>query len=345
MVRVCGPPHMTERDIHPHKARRDFLKAKAQSVKEAAARTYEYPTKHFVNYLSNRGIESMNHIDGYLLEQWKLERKDEDIVPITLHNNVKHLRVFIRWCESSEIVKEGLANKMQIPDVTETETVSKESVSHERMDDLLTYLEHYEYATRQHALFKFLWHAGCRISGAMALDLEDFRPQENHVRFRNRPKKGTPLKNNNKSERNITLNAEIIGLLNDYIDARRRDITDEHGREPLFTTTQQRLTRQRAYKNFVALTRPCITDSGCPHDRAIDECEAAQNKRKATGCPSSTSLHPIRRGSITYHLTQGWPKEEVSSRCDVSVEVLEKHYDARTKEDKREQRSEFVDNL
>lgn len=237
---------MTERDIHPHKARRDFLKAKNQSIKDAAARTYEYPTKHFVNYVGDRGIESMNSIDGYLLEQWKLERKDEDIVPITLHNNVKHLRVFIRWCESSEIVKDGLADKMQIPDVTENETVSEESVSRERMDGLLTYLEHCEYATRQRALFEFLWHAGCRISGALALDFEDFRPQENHTKFRDRPKKGPPL--NNKSERNITLNAEIIGLLDDYKDARRRNITDEYGREPLFTTSQQRLRKPRHTK-------------------------------------------------------------------------------------------------
>jgi site-specific recombinase XerD len=130
--------------------------------------------------------------------------------------------MFIRWCESSEIVKDGLADKMQIPDVTENETVSEESVSRERMDGLLTYLEHCEYATRQRALFEVLWYAGCRISGALALDFEDFRLQENHTKFR---------------------------------------------------------------------------DSGCPHDRDTDGCEAAQNKPKATGCPSSKSLHLIGRGS------------------------------------------------
>ena len=86
----------------PHKARRDFLKAENQSLKDAAARTYEYQTSHFVNYVGDRGIESMNSIDGHLLEQWGLERKDEDIVPITLHNDVRRVRMFIRWCESSD---------------------------------------------------------------------------------------------------------------------------------------------------------------------------------------------------------------------------------------------------
>lgn len=39
----------------------------------------------------------------------------------------------------------------------------------------------------------------------------------------------------------------------------------------------------------------------------------------------------------------GWPKEKLSERVDVSVSVLEKHYDARTHEKKREGRKEFVD--
>lgn len=56
-------------------------------------------------------------------------------------------------------------------------------------------------------------------------------------------------------------------------------------------------------------------------------------------------MHPIRRGSITYHLNQGWPKEKVSERCDVSLEVLDKHYNEQTKEDERQARRKFVDRL
>ena len=114
------------------------------------------------------------------------------------------------------------------------------------MDGLLTYLEHCEYATRQRALFEFLWYAGCRISGALALDLEDFRPQENHTKFR---------------------------------------------------------------------------DSGCPHDRDTDGCEAAQNKPKATGCPSSKSLHLISFGATA-------APEPISqwARRVVSLTVLGRRY-------------------
>ena len=88
--------------ITPRKARRDFLKSKRQSIKESAARTYEYPTKHFVQYLEPEGIKHMEEVDGYTIEQWKFARQEEGIAPITFHVNVKHIAVFIRWCESME---------------------------------------------------------------------------------------------------------------------------------------------------------------------------------------------------------------------------------------------------
>jgi hypothetical protein len=88
-----------------------------------------------------------------------------------------------------------------------------------------------------------------------------------------------------------------------------------------------------------------VTSPVCPHDREIEDCEAAQMKKNAPSCPSSVSLHPIRRGSITYHIDRGWPKEKLSERVDVSVEVLNKHYDARKKEQERQGRKEFLDLL
>ena len=69
-----------------------------------------------------------------------------------------------------------------------------------------------------------------------------------------------------------------------------------------------------------------------------------KTKRKATS-PGLISMHPIRRGSITNHLNQGWLKEKVSERCDVIVSVLEKHYNKQSKEDERETRRKFVDRL
>jgi site-specific recombinase XerD len=333
------------RTIHPWKARTDFLKSKRQSIKDSAARTYEYPTKHFVNYLSENGIESMSEVDGYTIEQWKFARMDEDLAPSTIHNNVKHLRVFIRWCESMNLVTAGVADGIEVPEVSEKEIVSDDIVSKQHMDQMLNHLSTYEYATRLHALLTLMWHTGCRISGAISLDLSDYQPGEHYLRFRDRKDTGTALKNGLKSERNVTIGERVIEVCNAYIEARRVGLTDEHGREPLFTTPNQRLQRQNAYRDTTGLSRPCKLGQDCPHGRDVDSCEAALKKRAAPQCPSAESLHPIRRGSLTYHLKRGFPKAKVAERCDVSVDVLEKHYDARTHEDERESRKEHVEKL
>jgi integrase len=299
-----------------------------------------------VDYVESNDIEAVEGINGYLIEQWKLKRKNEDNVsPATLKNNLKHIRVFIRWCESTELIEHGLADKIQIPSISEEQERSNEIVEPEQIQSILSHLELYEYGTRFHAITALLWHTGIRISAAVSLDLEDFEPRVNTIKVRNRRATGTSLKNGNKSERNITISDEIVDVLNDYIEGRRISVDDEYNREPLFTTERGRVDRQVVYKNFIGISRPCVYANDCPHGRDIEECEAARLKREAYDCPSSGALHPIRRGSITYHLNQDWPIEKVSERCDVSVSVLQKHYDARTHEDKRQGRSQFVDNL
>jgi len=194
-------------------------------------------------------------------------------------------------------------------------------------------------------MFELIWETGCRISGAQAIDVGDFHPTKNMLEFRNRERAGTPLKNDNKSERNVTITDDLIGIITDYIEVIRPDITDEHRRQPLLTTEHGRLTRQRAYKNMKGFTRHCVYSSGCPHNRDIDTCEAAQKKKKAYDCPSTQSTHPLRRGSITHHLNRGVPKETVSERCDVGLDVLDRHYNEQTREDEREQRQKYIRDL
>ena len=319
---------------------------KAETVKQSSHRAYEVVTRNFVNYLDDNGIEATDSIDGYLIEQWKLKRQEEDsVAPATLHNNTKHLRVFIKYLESSELVAPGLYDKVTVPNISKEDARSDEAVKPAQIEQILNHIATYEYATRKHAFIKLLWHIGCRISGLIAADVDDFRPGEKMLRLRNRKQRGTGLKNRDSSERNVTLNDDTIAVVNDYVNGRRDEVMDEHGREPLFTTAHGRMSRQRAYKDFVAASRPCEYRGNCPHDRKIQECEAAQKKNKAFECPSSDSLHPIRRGSITHHLTQGWDKQHVSERCDVSVAVLEKHYDVRTHEEERATRSQDIDKL
>lgn len=331
--------------VQLRKARREFLTHKQKTQKESTARAYKYPTKSFVEFCENHGVEVTGEIGGFLIEKWKQKRQNE-VKPITVHNNVKHLRVFIKWLESADLVEYGTYDKIEVPAVPGGGKVSDEVLRAGEAESILVYMDTYHYASLYHALFQTMWFTGCRISGAMSLDLDDFEPRDhgdNVLRFRNRESAGTPLKNGNKSERAITIRDSLATTLNDYIAMRREGTTDEHGREPLFTVPSGRLYRQRAYKNIVAISRPCVHGGNCPHSRVIEDCDAAQKKEQSPSCPSSVSLHPVRRGSITDHINRGWPKEKLSERVDVSVEVLDRHYDARTEERARKNRRQYLE--
>lgn len=93
------------------------------------------------------------------------------------------------------------------------------------------------------------------------------------------------------------------------------------------------------------ITRPCWVGMECPHEKDPEDCRAANYKKAASKCPSTQSPHPLRRSAITYHLNQDWPKEKLSERANVSVSVLDDHYDARTENEKATTRKQYLENL
>jgi hypothetical protein len=55
--------------------------------------------------------------------------------------------------------------------------------------------------------------------------------------------------------------------------------------------------------------------------------------------------HPIRRGYITHLLKRGIPVEVGSERCNVSLGIIDKHYDVRSAEEKMRQRRQMFDDV
>ena len=321
-----------------------FLSHKRSTQKESTARAYKFPNRDFVEHCEDNDIYTTDEISQRIVTTWIDKRQQEDIKPITVKNNVKHVRVFIKWMGSRELCEWGIHEKMTIPNVPDRGDVNEDVLRTEHAETTLDYLTTYNYATRYHALLHTLWHTGCRISGAQALDVQDFEARTNEanvLKFRDRPDE-TPLKNGQKGNRDVTISEKLTQILQDYIKRHRLDKEDPVGRDPLFTIPSGRMSNQRAYKNITAVTRPCVTSGECPHDREIEDCEAAQQKDLSQRCPSAVSMHPVRKGSITNHINEGWPKEKLSERVDVSVDVLTKHYDFRTAETKRQNREEYL---
>jgi site-specific recombinase XerD len=331
--------------LSPGAARHRFLNAKQGTVKDSTFRAYRFPTRDFIEFCGNQGIETIGEVSNYLIELW-IQKRETEVKPITVNQNVRLLRVFVKWCERNDLVNGGTYDKVRVPNVPEEEEVSDVTIKPHTVTQITDHLSTYEYASRKHVAFKFIWETACRASGLISVDMDDVgRDNQGDpcVEFVNRKSAGTPLKNGNKSERLISISDPLFSLLDDYIDFHRENVEDEYGRKPLFTTRAGRVSRQRLYKDTVAFTRPCVYSGRCPAGREISECEPAQKKKSASSCPENISLHPIRRGSITAHINRGWEKELLSERVDVSVEVLEKHYDARTKEEALRRRKEYRD--
>lgn len=328
------------RNIAPRGAVDRYLKERKPEVAESTYHNHKYTLNSFVEWSDEVSIEAVSELDGMYLHEFKLYRREQGINEVTLYNNLCTIRVFVRWLESMELVDQGLAEGMMIPDPDDD--VRDEMITEETAGEILDYLDKFEYGTLRHAFFAVLWTTGFRIGTVRSLDLDDYHPEEHYIEVVHRPESGTPLKNKNEANREVNLHAWVCEILDDYLEMHRHQTTDDHERKPLFTTSQGRPARSTLRQQIAGLTRPCHYSGDCPHGRTISDCEA-YSYNYAQRCPSSVSPHPLRRAAITNWLNEGHRKELIGDRMNVSPKTLDKHYDARTKGEKRELRREMFE--
>lgn len=326
------------RKFTPEEAVERYLEERKSDLSDSTIYNYKSNLGIFTEWCSYQShIQYINDLDQFDISDYKLHRRDDaDVADTTLYNAMMSLRTFIKWCESKGLL-EDLAENIMLPDrgrASRTETLAPEAA-----EDILDYLDKYEYATYQHVLFALMWDAGLRIGAVRSLDVEDFHSPEAYIELHHRPgsgsveslhkDRGTPLKNEEDSEREVNLQEWVVEIIDDYLDGRRREVTDKAGRRPLLTTSHGRPARTTLRRHIRGRTRPCYYSNECPIDRDIGSCEATEGEH-ASDCPESVKPHSIRRSAITAWLNEGHSKELVSDRMDVTTDVLEEHYDQRT---------------
>ncbi|MDB9263948.1 tyrosine-type recombinase/integrase [Halorubrum ezzemoulense] len=335
---------MTE-DIDPETATEDWLMNEQNEVTDQTLANYSTVAKKWCQFCEEKGIDSMADVSGRTLMRFKQWRADQ-VKTSTVGQNLSCLRRFINHCENIEAVKLGLLDK--VPDVRARDNSRDEKVDAETAESILSYLHRFDYASRRHAIFELIWHTAFRTVTIRSIDIDDcyLNIDAPYIELNNRPDEGTRLKNGLKSEREVSLTKSVADVLQDYINQNRFDVVDKNGRNPLFTTRQGRATKNTIRRDIRTASRPCEYGGGCPFDEDPASCNARSNRHKAGDCPGSTTGHPLRRGSITHtHLDNDIPKRVVSDRCDVSVEVLTKHYDRQTEERKRQIRREYLEGV
>ena len=332
--------------ITPEEAKEQYLEAIRTEKADSTIQTREYQLRHFVRWCDKKGIENMNNIDGRdLMNYRKWRRDDGDLNNVTLRSQMSNIRHFVDFCGRIDAVPPNLHEKVLLPSLDKYENQRDESLDAERAHVMLEFLEKFEYASRDHVVFLILWKTGMRTGGLRALDRDDCYPRKKGLEVGHHPETDTPLKNKEAGERMVALDEDECEVLEDYLEHKRKDVTDDFGREPLIKTMNGRMGKVTIRRTAYRLTRPCIYSEVCPHNKNPEDCEARQDYDKASQCPDAVSAHPIRRGSITHHLDEDVPKTAVSDRMDVSPDVIDAHYDAASKEGKMNRRREYVENI
>lgn len=317
-----------------------YLAERAPDLSEKSLQNHEYRLDNFLEFCSEEEIDNMNSISGRDVHKYRVWRS-KDIKPVTLKGELQTLRVFLEFCTSIEAVKDGMRERVKLPQISAEDEAKDVHISSNRAKEILEHQERFNFASRDHVILALLWHSGIRLGTLRAFDVNDFDSDEMCLDVRHRPDTETPLKNKDAAERSIAVGPHFIEVIRDYINHNREDVTDKFGRRPLISSSKGRLSEGAIRETIYRVTQPCEIGD-CPHDEKPDTCSARKHGKRA-GCPSSHSPHGIRRGSITNHLREAVPQEVVSDRSNVSKEILDQHYDERTEREKMEVRREFIE--
>ncbi|WP_202594305.1 tyrosine-type recombinase/integrase [Halapricum salinum] len=343
---VVGPDL---KPLEPTDGVQRFLNRKQDDVTSNTIAEYQKKLSRFESFCERRDIDDLRELDRRSVDEYvswlRHESSDEveELSPKTMRDELYLIRQLLGYLERIDAVEPGLSEVVQIPDLSDTEGVRDVDVDPERVQTILEYLERYQYASLEHVVWLVSARVGRRLGGYVALDLCDahLEGRDPYLEFRHRPP--TRLKNGENGEEQVAIATEVADVLRDYIDDIRPEVTDDNGREPLLATRYGRISTTTFRKYIYKWSRPCMIHGDCPHDKALDDCEAAQSVNQAAKCPSSRSPHALRHGYISEARRRGVPLEVLTDRVDVTPEVIQEVYDESTPEERREVRRDILE--
>lgn len=340
--------------ITPSEAIELHLQRVDTDAAEWTHRSHKSDLRAFLEWCREEGgVDNLNTLSGRDLYKFRVWRReggysngmDGELAKKTLHSNLATIRSFLRFCADIDAVSEELYLSVPLPSLSDDDEVSDSKIVPERVPVILEYLRTYEYASRDHIVWTLLWYLGARTGGIRSIDLDqdlELDSREPGVDLRHRPETGTPLKNGTYSERFNRIEEWMVGLIEDWIDDRRPDVTDEYGRQPLIATKRGRASDSCIRDTVYRWTRPCARGEECPHGRDPATCEATEHSKMST-CPSSRSPHDVRKARVTKYRNDNVPRGIVAEEVDASERILDKHYDRASRRQKGSRRWEFID--
>jgi len=245
------------KSLTPRDAMQRFLDRRASddTTSPETVASYEDRLKRFVRWCEDQGILNVNDLSGrHLDDYWQFRR--ESLNDVSLKNEFSTLKKMLEYLVAIEAVEPDMPDKaaMLKPTLSKKQRSNDRKLGSDRAEAILAYLEKFHYATRDHAMLLVLWHTGCRRGDLQSLDVEDFHEDDGYVEFRHRPAEGTRLKNEDDGERanalGTVLGTSVAEVIGDYVCETRIEQTDQHGRQPLFTTERVDATAETIREHY-----------------------------------------------------------------------------------------------
>lgn len=338
------------KSIAPDEAVNRYLETRMSEVAESTLAGYERSLSVFTDFCEQSRIENLNNLSGRDVDDYRIYRRQESSDKVdtlstkTMRDEMYLLRDFLDYLEDIEAVEQGLSGMVRIPELADGDGIKDRFISPDRVDSIISFLEDFNYASPEHVVWVVVCTTGRRPGGIYGLNLEHLYLDRDEPYIDFSHSEDLRLKNGIKSNTEVNIPTDVAEVLRDYIENVRIGAEDKNG-QPLLTTSMGRLSRSTMRRYFYKYTRPCQIGKECPHDKDPDACDAANDINQASKCPSTEPPYSSRHGHITALLKAGCPINVVSRRCDVSREIIEKHYDERSSAEKRESRREVLDQV
>jgi len=271
--------------------------------------------------------EDIGHFDTW--RKYESLDRDEPMSDKTLSDDIYLFDEFISHMVEHKLVPARFIEQVEQPDVNpeKGDGVSEKKLDPELAKAALEYLRTYQYADVEHVVLELFCRTAARRSGLVGRNISEFKQAESDDVLSFEHDEGYRLKNDEGSNRDVTLYGDLPEIIQDYIDGPRPAVTDDEGNEPLLTKGNGRIGSSTLKKIAYKWTRPCQVGLACPHDKDPESCEAAQKANSAYECPSSRAPHHIRKGYITDNRNAGVSPEGIEQRCDVNPRTQKIHYD------------------
>lgn len=180
--------------LTPEEAVKKFLDNEKSELAPSTLSEYENELNRFVKHCDQNGVKDTTDFDGRLLHDFKIWRRDEahegegSLSNKTMRDEMYLFRKFLRFLESIDAVTPRLHTKIEIPTLEPGEGKRDIEFTAEELDTILTHLEKFEYATREHTVWVLFAATGRRPSGLRSLDCEDvhLNRDEAYIEFRHR---------------------------------------------------------------------------------------------------------------------------------------------------------------